>query len=255
MVKLPDPVSIKSTEIILGQMKNSICYIYLANGYRDNGFFCKIPYKEKILSVLITSNHLLDKEYILQTKEINISFNNLETKINLMNKIIYTSKEYDITIIEVNNLDEIYNIRYLELDNVFDENLKKKIFRFSVYYPHYSHRSRNIYVSYGIAEYLKEEEDKRFRIFIETEHSSSSPIINLENNKVVGIMMGRSLICNFRIGNFLKYPIIELNQNINLIKEFKDYKKKDFEKLEFISRGGYGDIYSAYSIKDKKNLC
>ena len=130
MANLPNPVSIESTEIILEQMKNSICYIYLANGYRDNGFFCKIPYKEKILSVLITSNHLLDKEYILQTKEINISFNNLETKINLMNKIIYTSKEYDITIIEVNNLDEIYNIRYLELDNVFDENLKKRYLDF-----------------------------------------------------------------------------------------------------------------------------
>ena len=130
MANLPNPVSIESTEIILEQMKNSICYIYLANGYRDNGFFCKIPYKEKILPVLITSNHFLNEKYILQKKEIYISFNNLETQIKLMNKIIYTSEEYDITIIEVNNLDEIYNIRYLELDNVFDENLKKRYLDF-----------------------------------------------------------------------------------------------------------------------------
>ena len=57
------------------------------------------------------------------------------------------------------------------------------------------------------------------------------------------------------IGTFLKQPIIELNNDINILKKYKDYTDKDFEKLSLISNGAYGEIYSAYSIKDKKDLC
>ena len=51
----PDPVSLRQTERIIGQIKNnSICRI---NG-KGTGFFTKIPYKSKLLPVLITSNCL-----------------------------------------------------------------------------------------------------------------------------------------------------------------------------------------------------
>ena len=41
----PEFVNINGTNIILGQMKNSICKIYKANG---TGFFCILPFiKEK----------------------------------------------------------------------------------------------------------------------------------------------------------------------------------------------------------------
>ena len=37
------------------------------------------------------------------------------------------------------------------------------------------------------------------------------------------------------IGTFLKQPIIELNNDINIINKYKDYTDKDFEKLSLIS--------------------
>jgi hypothetical protein len=37
----PKPVSKEATEIILNQMKNSVCKIILENGKEGNGFFCK----------------------------------------------------------------------------------------------------------------------------------------------------------------------------------------------------------------------
>ena len=70
-----DPISIEGTEKILHQMKISICNIYKNNGERTTGFFCKIPYyksKSKLLPVLITNNHVIDEEDILEKKRIRI---------------------------------------------------------------------------------------------------------------------------------------------------------------------------------------
>ena len=39
----PNPVSLKSTEKIIEQMKNNVCRIYLNEGSKGTGFFCKIP--------------------------------------------------------------------------------------------------------------------------------------------------------------------------------------------------------------------
>ena len=49
--------------------------------------------------------------------------------------------------------------------------------------------------------------------------------------------------------NGLKQKINEIQNN-----ETK-YKDKDFKNLEEISRGAYGALFSAYSIKDKKDIC
>ena len=44
----PEPVSLESTQEIIEQMKNTICKIYLENGIKCTGFFCKIPFLIKI---------------------------------------------------------------------------------------------------------------------------------------------------------------------------------------------------------------
>ena len=72
-----EPVSIKSTEIILDQMKNCVCKIHIG-GTKASGFFTKIPYKEQLLSVLITNNHVLGESDLTTGKTISISLNNEE---------------------------------------------------------------------------------------------------------------------------------------------------------------------------------
>ena len=69
----PLPVTIDKTKIILKQMENYICKIENKNG-NGTGFFCYIPNKKKLLPVLITNNHVINKDIIKNGNKIIISF-------------------------------------------------------------------------------------------------------------------------------------------------------------------------------------
>ena len=71
----PEFVNIKGTEIILEQMKKSICKIYKGEGESGTGFFCCIPYKDQELEVFITNYHVIDENYIKNNEKINIGIN------------------------------------------------------------------------------------------------------------------------------------------------------------------------------------
>ena len=60
----PIPVSLEGTRNILYQMENCICKIYKDNGAIGTGFFCKIPFNNNLLKVLITNNHILNENEI-----------------------------------------------------------------------------------------------------------------------------------------------------------------------------------------------
>ena len=125
----PIPVGIEETKLILYQMENCICKIY-QNERTGTGFFCKIPFPDKnnVLNVLITNNHILNKEDIKNNKIIELIINNKEGKIKREIKMDETRKRFtykndeegvDITIIEIKSNDNINN--FLEID---DEILK-----------------------------------------------------------------------------------------------------------------------------------
>ena len=113
------PVTIDETEIILKQMKYSICKIENKNG-DGTGFFCKITNKK----LLITNNHVINEEIIKDNNIIRVQLNDNKIKKNIKIKDYYTSEEYDTTIIEISVNDE--NINYLEIDDdiLDDENIK-----------------------------------------------------------------------------------------------------------------------------------
>ena len=63
----PEPVPLKETEKIVEQMKNnSICRI--DNHGIGIGFLVKIPYKSRLLSVLITTNSIINQDDIFNSK-------------------------------------------------------------------------------------------------------------------------------------------------------------------------------------------
>ena len=117
-----DLITLEENEIINWQMKNIICKIKLLTNEKGTGFLYKIPFPDKnnLLTVLITANHLINEEYLNRSKPIYISFNNhkIEKIIYLEDRIIYTNKDYDATIIEIKKTDEIN--QFFE----FDENIK-----------------------------------------------------------------------------------------------------------------------------------
>ena len=82
--------------------------------------------------------------------------------------------------------------------------------------------------------------------------SGGLPILSLDSNKVIGIHWGYNKNHNINIGKQLKYVIEDFNENKHLNNLHND---KSFSNLKLISSGGYGDIYSAYSIKDKIEVC
>ena len=78
----PIPVSMENTEKIIKQMKNCVCKIHKENKM-GTGFFTKIPYNSNILPVLITNNHILDRDDIKCGNTITISLNNQKEFINI----------------------------------------------------------------------------------------------------------------------------------------------------------------------------
>ena len=227
----PKPVTIEGTNKILNQLKNCICKIDIGKG---SGFFCEIPYKNKKLKVLMTNNHVIDEKIIKENKKIKVSINdNKEYKIiELENKIIYTSQKYDITIIEINpEKEKIYN--FLELDDeIFDDIIdlaNKSVY--ILHYPNYSDGPKAS-ISYGIIKNTQDEYNL-IHYCCTDGGSSGSPIINLLNNKIIGIHKENVVGKKYNRGSLLKYPINEYLRKIIFISNTKMEMNNYFALLKF----------------------
>ena len=189
-----EPVSIRSTEIILEQMKKCVCQIHI-RGTKGTGFFTKIPYKKKFLSVLMTNYHVLGEDDISNDKIISISLNNGSIAKNI--KIDSQRKRYaneilDVTIIEIKEKkDSIQD--FLILDNQIMETFNQdSIENFDFFHDRYKNESiyllnykngNEIYTSYGI---LNSIHDNKISHKSNTDSGSSgSPILLLSNNRII----------------------------------------------------------------------
>ena len=206
----PKPIFYESTIKILEQMTNKICKINI-NGQKATGFFTKIPVDNKLIPVFITNYHVIDQGYLQGKKEIKVDIFMTGSKmIKIKDKIIYYNEKYDVTIIEVDeNIEEIYE--YLELDdNILNNNEINNYIGSSIYtlqYPCY-HEKQKLSVSYGILKNKYEDKEYNFIHYCSTEFGSSgSPILNIYNNKVIGIHKQRSLNSSYNIGSFLYYSV------------------------------------------------
>ena len=228
------PVSIDSTEKILYQMKKCVFKINI-NGIKGTGFFTKIPWKEEFIEVLITNNHIINKEDIENENVFTITFNNNEKekrfiKIN-KKKICFTNKDLDITIIELTEKDEIYD--FLELDEEIIHIIALNNKQIKYYYKNYINQSiyilnylngDKIMASYGLITDIKE---NQINHNCNTDQGSSgSPILSLENNKLIGVHYGTSSKFHFNKGKLIIYAIIELYKLISEAHSLSFHQKK-----------------------------
>ena len=231
IINYPEYVNIKGTEIILGQMKKSICKINVGHGKIGTGFFCYIPYQyNKTLKVLITNYHIIDDNYIKYNNKINLGINDNEYYINIPlenDRKIYLNINEDLAIIEIKEKDNLNNIKFLELDNrLLNENSKKTYTsENSIYIVHYPN-AKEASVSYGIVKDIKKDNFNNYKIIhkCSTEGGSSgSPILNLKTKKVIGVHQGcENVNKNENLGIFLKRPILKLKNEMKTIKEIKN---------------------------------
>ena len=170
----PNVISYECTKKIIEQMEKNIFKIKIGKK-QATGFFCKIPYNNKI--VLMTNNHVIDENI----NEINIKIKEEKESriINLKNRIKYTNKEYDITIIEMNEKDNINN--YLELDDNIINELNEEYLDKTIYIIQYP--EGELSVSYGILDKIYNDKKYNFNHKCSTKGGSSgSPILNILNN-------------------------------------------------------------------------
>ena len=209
----PDPVSLSCTKTILKQMKKCICKIKIDNTF-GTGFFCKIHVENnKTMNCLMTCYHVLNEKYYDKNNQINLLLND-EEEIKVIDltreRKTYFNKDYDITIIQLNDDDNIYN--FLELDDRLKDDIIKLNETYkntSIYIIQYLN-GKKAAVSYGL---LTEMDYNEIKHTCCTENGSSgSPILNLENNKVIGIHKAASSHkFNFNYGTLFKVLLNKIN--------------------------------------------
>jgi len=224
-------------ENILFQMKNCICKIKNDNGKIGTGFFCKIPFPDPIkpLPVLITCNHVLDKNNISPKQEINFSFNNGQKpySITINARKTFTDEKKDVTIIEIEpQKDEINDNSFLDIDEEIAHRDPNEIYtNKSIYIIHYEEGNEARCSLGKILKIKKEEYDIEHNCSTKG-GSSGSPIINLKNFKIIGVHTGFD---NINLGSLLKKPIIEFNKKYKNFNIFKNKEDEDNIKNNIIS--------------------
>ena len=194
----------KQMEKIEDQQKKFICKIKLNDGNYGIGFFCQIPFADKNndnMNVLICHNKIYNKIYNDKNKDLNFSLigNDFNYKITIddSRKKYCEENYYETAIIEIKDSDNLKNILFLEIDYSLD-NLK---FIYSL--PFYNAKDE-----FPFCSNFKLSNNNSFQ-FSNRFISLGCPIINLSNNKVIGISKSVNNINNYNIGIFLKEPIEE----------------------------------------------
>ena len=206
-----EPISIEKTEIILNQMKRSICLIYGKSF--GTGFFCKILYRNELIPVLITAINIIDDNFIEKNEIIKLSINGDLKIININpNSKIYSSGslKYSLIIIRINE-GEITD--FLELDpHIFSENSERYYENEAIYILHY-YQAQKPFFSFSKGINKINDYDIKHLCFTGP-GSGGGPILSLSSNKVIGVhkaKIKKMVGDEYKIGTFLKYPLREIS--------------------------------------------
>ena len=165
-------------------ISRSLCRIYISKSNKGTGFFCKIPTittnNNKFFYCLITNYHIINENSLSMVNQMNLCIRDKNYTLSLnKSRIIYSNSEYDIMILEILNEDNLDNTYFLNIND----------------YINCSYINQEIYLLHNFNNSLS-----RGKILkasdIEFSHtckgSSGSPIINISQNKVIGIHKGFS---------------------------------------------------------------
>ena len=184
-------LNLRNLEMYSEKAENSLCEIILENG-SGFGFFCKIKYPDEsnIMYCLITNNHIITKEMLLNIDNIDIKINDKNKNILLnLDRKIWTDETIDFTCIEIIEEDNIIEmINPFEIDdncyNIdYDINGYDKK---SIVLPLIG-ETKEIGLSQGITYNLEDEDALFFHDCNTKDGLWVGPIVLLNNLKIIGI--------------------------------------------------------------------
>ena len=130
----------------------------------DTGFFCNINNWELNLKVLITNNHILNKEAISYGQIIKFSMNNDSKNFEIIldkSRKLYTDKNYDITIVEMKKEDGLKKEYFLDIDTDIFNGIPNTLFRNkSILLLHYQ-KGTKMHYSQGIIKNINEDDNSK----------------------------------------------------------------------------------------------
>ena len=135
---------------------------------------------------------------------------------------------------------------FIELDdNLFQDNPENIYKDKSIYVLQYP-KEKNACVSYGLLNNI----DKNNIIYkCRIDNSSSCfPILNLQNNKVIGIHKNNSI--NNNIGTLLRFPIKSFFESY--IKKLITINNIDYKIIKEIGKGGFGKVNQVLNTSDNE---
>ena len=230
-------ISYEKSKKILEQMTKNVCSIYLNDGMTEigTGYFCKIPLsKNNILPSLMISKNIFN-EYFVNQKQNIITIKTKGTEhqkfLDLNKRKIYQSKIFPLNFIEI--YEETDGIKdFFEIDEIQTNCINK--YKNSPIYMIFKDK-KDLFVSYG---YINNtfQTDKFFSLSHSCKWSgvsSGSPILNLNNNKIIGINICSN---NDNEGIFLDFPRDNIPINIFGKNKSTDSNEKSKEISDQISK-------------------
>ena len=243
-------LNLNDMDIISEQMKK-ICKIQIKEKL-GTGFFTYIPFptKNQKLLVLITNNHILQQDDIWPKSKNSIKlFINNERYCHYLDiderTKTYTNPDYDITIVEIKETNNIlFTNNVLDIDeDIYNQPKQidkyKKLKVYLVQYP----EAREVKQSDGLIENIALDNFSIEHTCKTTKGSSGSPILKLDNHKVIAVHRGNfekknnlksGILINAPINDFIKkYTVSNIQQkNLNINNNYNNfYDKNDEPKI------------------------
>ena len=212
-------IPINSLKILIELTEKRICKIELKDGGYGTGFFCSIPFFDswETYKTLITNNHVLTEENLRPGEIIKFSINNdkKQFKIKINDKrTVNSSKEDDISIIELKPEDGLSQDSFFEIDKrIFDNNLKTIFKNEPVFLLHYP-KGKQMNFADGLIKNIFEDDFTFAHLCDSSEGSSGGPIINATTFQVIGVHKGGAIGKNYNLGSLIKISIEKFNKII-----------------------------------------
>ena len=171
---------------------------------------CIIPFPDKLqlLPVLITNDHIVSNNDILNNNKIKFKLNSESFEIILdETRKIYNYENYDITMIEIKKSDKLKTNSFLEIDDqIFESGPRKEFKDKQIYLIHFA-EGRDPVFSVGKIQGIDEDNYTIEHLCNSQPGSSGCPIIDFDSKKVIGIHKGSSKEGNWNLGTLMKEPI------------------------------------------------